>query len=340
MEGEQFIECRKFKVTLISAFDLEDVRKIFRMKVYATVSFGDDDKTEKRTKADEYGETSPRWGSSMQYTIGESAVIHHGLILVIKLYCKRKLGDRYIGELLCLNPSLFQAFKLLQLSSFLSSGGAYVILSLSSDFGNSHSNFPLSDFCFQSLPSNSEVPIARKSFDQTLQEVDAELVAEKAAEKFFPTVFWGSVRCALLFSDSGAKILSSGILDLLTQVELFFSRTYSSRPRSCLLGSGIRDLLTQVHASIKNLFDCATQYGGSHSADVTWPVQKGCDSSQGMLRFSYRFGDKMVIERPPLWKKLLQSGAAVLLRVTLISTTGVDLPIEEIPIFTNPVVIE
>ncbi|KAI8003293.1 hypothetical protein LOK49_LG08G01662 [Camellia lanceoleosa] len=193
MEGEQFIECRKFKVTLISAFDLEDVRKIFRMKVYATVSFGDDDKTEKRTKADEYGETSPRWGSSMQYTIGESAVIHHGLILVIKLYCKRKLGDRYIGE---------------------------------------------------------------------------------------------------------------------------------------------------VHALIKNLFDCATQYGGSRSADVTWPVQKGCDSSQGMLRFSYRFGDKIVIERPPLWKKLLQSGAAVLLRVTLISTTGVDLPIEEIPIFTNPVVIE
>ncbi|KAF5944833.1 hypothetical protein HYC85_018910, partial [Camellia sinensis] len=45
---------------------------------------------------------------------------------------------------------------------------------------------------------------------------------------------------------TGAGILSSGILDLLTQVELFFSRTYSSRPRSCLLGSGIRDLLIQV----------------------------------------------------------------------------------------------
>ncbi|KAF5950039.1 hypothetical protein HYC85_012032 [Camellia sinensis] len=37
-----------------------------------------------------------------------------------------------------------QAFKLLQLSSFLSSSEAYVILSLSSDFGNSHSGFPLS----------------------------------------------------------------------------------------------------------------------------------------------------------------------------------------------------
>ncbi|KAF5959366.1 hypothetical protein HYC85_000575 [Camellia sinensis] len=69
----------------------------------------------------------------------------------------------------------------------------YIILSLSSDFGNSRSGFPLSDSCFQSLPSNSEVPIAKKSFDQTLQEVDAELVAEKAAEKFFLTVFWGTL---------------------------------------------------------------------------------------------------------------------------------------------------
>ncbi|THG12264.1 hypothetical protein TEA_029544 [Camellia sinensis var. sinensis] len=80
------------------------------------------------------------------------------------------------------------SFKLLQLSSFLFSGEAYVILSLSSDFSNSHSGFPLS---------------------------------------------------ALLFSDLSAEILSARILDLLTQIELFSSRTYSSRPRSCLLGSGI-----------------------------------------------------------------------------------------------------
>ncbi|GJT55635.1 hypothetical protein Tco_0990689 [Tanacetum coccineum] len=34
----------------------------------------------------------------MNYAIGESWVEHHGTMLVIKLYCKRKLGDRYIGE--------------------------------------------------------------------------------------------------------------------------------------------------------------------------------------------------------------------------------------------------
>ncbi|KAK3020053.1 hypothetical protein RJ639_003366 [Escallonia herrerae] len=34
----------------------------------------------------------------MSYTIEESTVHHHGTMLVIKLYCKRKLGDRYIGE--------------------------------------------------------------------------------------------------------------------------------------------------------------------------------------------------------------------------------------------------
>lgn len=34
----------------------------------------------------------------MKYAIGGSSVEHHGTMLVIKLYCKRKLGDRYIGE--------------------------------------------------------------------------------------------------------------------------------------------------------------------------------------------------------------------------------------------------
>ena len=45
-------------------------------------------------------------------------------------------------------------------------------------------------FAFNPCFQNSEVPIAKKSFDQTLQEFDAERVAEKAAEKRFLTVFW------------------------------------------------------------------------------------------------------------------------------------------------------
>ncbi|KAI7988041.1 hypothetical protein LOK49_LG13G00383 [Camellia lanceoleosa] len=163
MQSGKFVVCRKFQVTPISASDLEDVRKVFKMKVYARVSINS--QVEKRTEADKHGGTSPKWSHSVEYTIGESAVIHHGLMLVIKLYCKRKLGAKHIGE-------------------------------------------------------------------------------------------------------------------------------------------------------------------------------KGSDGVQGTLTFSYRFGDSLTVERPPKWKKLLQSGAAVLLRMTLISITGVDMQIEKIPIFTDPDVIE
>ncbi|KAI7988045.1 hypothetical protein LOK49_LG13G00384 [Camellia lanceoleosa] len=191
MQSGKFIACRKFQLTLISASDLEDVQKVFKMKVYARVSINS--QAEKRTEADKHGGTSPKWSQSVEYTIGESAVIHHGLMLVIKLYCKRKLGDKYIGE---------------------------------------------------------------------------------------------------------------------------------------------------VHTSIKELFDSSIKNGGNCSGEMTCPVQKGSDGVQGTLTFSYRFGDRLTVERPPKWKKLLQSGAAVLLRVTLISTTGADMQIEEIPIFTDPDVIE
>lgn len=92
------MECRKFEINLISAIDLENVRKICKMKVYARVSIGNDPKTEKRTPIDLHGKTNPAWNFTMKYTIGESLVEHYSGMLVIKLYCKRKLGDRYIGE--------------------------------------------------------------------------------------------------------------------------------------------------------------------------------------------------------------------------------------------------
>uniref|UniRef100_A0A5B7BJR8 C2 domain-containing protein n=1 Tax=Davidia involucrata TaxID=16924 RepID=A0A5B7BJR8_DAVIN len=152
------MECRKFEITLISANDLEDVRKIFKMKVYARVTIaGETGLTEKRTPADKHGKTDPAWNCTMRYTVGETALQHHGVRLVIKLYCKRKLGDRYIGE---------------------------------------------------------------------------------------------------------------------------------------------------VHTSIKDLFDHAYPYGGS--ALVNYPVQKGSSNSQGVLKFSYRFGESVSIE-----KFLLAEGIAV-----------------------------
>ncbi|KAI5672259.1 hypothetical protein M9H77_12623 [Catharanthus roseus] len=92
------MEGRNFDITLISANELEDVRNLFKMKVYGRVSLGIGTETEKRTPVDKHGETNPAWNFTMKYIIQESMVQHYNSILVIKLYCKRKLGDRYVGE--------------------------------------------------------------------------------------------------------------------------------------------------------------------------------------------------------------------------------------------------
>ncbi|XP_027093706.1 protein SRC2-like [Coffea arabica] len=93
------MDCRKFEITLLSANDLEDVRKFFKMKVYLRVSIGSSsEEAERRTPADKHGEVNPAWNFTLKYTINESMVQHFNTMLVIKLYCKRKLGDRYIGE--------------------------------------------------------------------------------------------------------------------------------------------------------------------------------------------------------------------------------------------------
>ncbi|XP_071701229.1 protein SRC2-like [Rutidosis leptorrhynchoides] len=92
------MECRKLELTINSANDLREVRRVFKMKVYAKVLIGGNDKMEKRTPVDNHGQTNPAWNYAMKYSIAESWLQHHGTMLVIKLYCKRKLGDRYIGE--------------------------------------------------------------------------------------------------------------------------------------------------------------------------------------------------------------------------------------------------
>ncbi|KAK2988366.1 hypothetical protein RJ640_007301 [Escallonia rubra] len=99
MERGNTIQCRNFHVTLISASDLEDVRDLFEMKVYASVSFNEEPKTEKKTPKDKHGKTNPAWNHRMVYTIAEAGTLRYGIMLVIKLYCKRKfLPDIYIGQ--------------------------------------------------------------------------------------------------------------------------------------------------------------------------------------------------------------------------------------------------
>ncbi|KAK9070778.1 hypothetical protein SSX86_011180 [Deinandra increscens subsp. villosa] len=92
------MECRKLELTINSANGLRQVRRIFKMKVYAKVFIGGNQEMEKRTPVDKHGQTNPAWNYTMKYSISEQWLQHHGTMLVIKLYCKRKLGDRYIGE--------------------------------------------------------------------------------------------------------------------------------------------------------------------------------------------------------------------------------------------------
>ncbi|PIN26827.1 hypothetical protein CDL12_00414 [Handroanthus impetiginosus] len=88
------MECRKFDITIISANNLEDVRKICKMKT-----------------VDKHGEVNPAWNFTMSYTISESMVQNNNTMLVVKLYCKRTLGDRYIGEIHAPMKELFDCAR-------------------------------------------------------------------------------------------------------------------------------------------------------------------------------------------------------------------------------------
>ena len=89
------MECRSFQLTLISANGLENVRSSFRMKTYASVTIGGKTVTEKKTPVDKENDLHPAWNHTVKYTVGEGAVQQDGVMVVIKLFCKRSLGDRY-----------------------------------------------------------------------------------------------------------------------------------------------------------------------------------------------------------------------------------------------------
>ncbi|KAL6320816.1 hypothetical protein AAG906_008816 [Vitis piasezkii] len=92
------MECRKFQIAILSAQGLENVREIFRMKVYAQLSIPGNPQIKRETPVDTEGETNPAWNYTIGFTIGNQAVEYQGVVFVIKLYCSRTLGDRYIGE--------------------------------------------------------------------------------------------------------------------------------------------------------------------------------------------------------------------------------------------------
>ncbi|XP_022876726.1 protein SRC2-like [Olea europaea var. sylvestris] len=119
MDNQDYLCYRNFGLTLISAKNLPNVRKYFKPKVYAKVTFCGDKKTEKRTLADKHGESNPAWNYTLKYKIDESGIAQYGLQLVIKLYCKRTLGDRFVGKIYKSMKELFDDAQ--------SSGGSAVL---------------------------------------------------------------------------------------------------------------------------------------------------------------------------------------------------------------------
>ncbi|KAM7511022.1 hypothetical protein LguiB_009897 [Lonicera macranthoides] len=93
-----FVICRDFKLTLVSATDVEEVRRYFKTKVYATVTIGDNKATKKRTPTDTFNETNPKWNHTMGYTIADTDIQKPGLDLLIELYIDRTRGDKRVGH--------------------------------------------------------------------------------------------------------------------------------------------------------------------------------------------------------------------------------------------------
>ncbi|CAI9786644.1 unnamed protein product [Fraxinus pennsylvanica] len=178
MGKQNYVLYRKFNLTIISAANLPNVRTYFKPKMYAKVSFCGDKKTEQRTRAEKHGQLNPAWNYTMKYKIDESGITHSGLQLVIKLYCKRTLGDRYVGE---------------------------------------------------------------------------------------------------------------------------------------------------IHTSVEELFDYAYKSGGSATSSL--PIMKGSAETGGVLKFSYKFGEKIQKKKPGFVKRILLPGACILLRVAGAITLGVVIPV-------------
>ena len=109
------MECRRFQVTLVSAQNLENVRKIFRndVRIQAKVSLGGNTRTEKRTPEDKEGQTNPVWNFTATYTIGKDEVKSQDIKLLIQLYCARTARDTNIGEVSVSLKELFDRFSTL-----------------------------------------------------------------------------------------------------------------------------------------------------------------------------------------------------------------------------------
>ncbi|KAL3504104.1 hypothetical protein ACH5RR_033945 [Cinchona calisaya] len=101
------MECRRFRITLISANDLPVVKGSGKMKVYAKISIAGKRKSEKRTPTDKDGEINPRWNFTLWYKVAEALIQKEDVKIAIKLYADNNPRDKYVGELNLTLKNLF-----------------------------------------------------------------------------------------------------------------------------------------------------------------------------------------------------------------------------------------
>ncbi|KAL8030917.1 hypothetical protein ABFX02_14G317400 [Erythranthe guttata] len=106
------MDCRKLDLTVVSANNLEDVRVFFgKTAVHARISINGKPETERRTLTDTHGKQNPSWEFTTTYIIMETMLQSCNAMLVVKLYCDRNAGDRYIGEVYISLMELFECAK-------------------------------------------------------------------------------------------------------------------------------------------------------------------------------------------------------------------------------------
>ncbi|XP_047957924.1 uncharacterized protein LOC125203587 [Salvia hispanica] len=126
---------RKLDMKTVSADNLPKVRCFLKMKVYAEVYFNGEPKTSIRTTVDMAGERNPKWDLQLNYTINKASLRKPGLEVVVKLYCKRTRGDKYISEVKIPVKALFARRRAGQEASFDVAGTGNGKLNILYSFG-------------------------------------------------------------------------------------------------------------------------------------------------------------------------------------------------------------
>ncbi|XP_047965758.1 uncharacterized protein LOC125210233 [Salvia hispanica] len=108
----QMEQIRNFTLTVVSAENLDDIRNLGRMKVYAEVSLNAEKHTTKKTNVDSLGGVNPSWNFPVKYMICESAFTgaQKPLTVAVKLYCARTRGRKFLGQVEISAQSLFNSW--------------------------------------------------------------------------------------------------------------------------------------------------------------------------------------------------------------------------------------